>query len=147
MAPSPERGRAPAGAPDATPADAGPVEEPPALPPSDTLEQLPDDFWAASSGRDEAPEAATDPPSRPPEPAATATATREPSAAAPSTAGPRAVAGEGIALLQRLFPGRVLAIDPHPGDTRATDGSDDPTQPTAEVESDEGPTETGLESR
>jgi hypothetical protein len=138
-----------------------PLEAPP---PSDTLERLPDDFWGSATASAEATEAPAHPapadvdttevaahtaPDR--APADTPRdAVAEP--VAPSEPPSRRPSGAGVATLQRLFPGRVLGVEPPAGgDGVAVDaidtGDDHAVVATpADDATDEAPDEGGLES-
>ena len=88
---------------------------PTAPPPSDTIERLPDDFWGSAPLEDDAPEGAR-----------RSSSTDERPTAEPSTEAADAERGAGpgratgVAVLQRLFPGRVLSVEPHAGDEGVT---------------------------
>jgi len=117
---------------------------PEAPPPSDTIERLPDDFWGSEALDAEPTDVA-------PSSARGATPTDAPRDAAPAAVGAveppsDRAPGSGVAVLQRLFPGRVLGVEPRAGDT--IDAGDDPAVvATADDDArDQAPDEGGLES-
>lgn len=128
---------------------------PEAPPPSDTLERLPDDFWGAPSVDDDATTEAAAIPA-----AADTSVDTEPGTAPVRTAAAEAPrsgsVSAGVAVLQRLFPGRVLGVEPHALEPGVVDGDIDAggatTAVTADADDahveapDEAPDEGGLES-
>jgi hypothetical protein len=109
------------------------------VPPSDTLEPLPAGFWA------EALEAPPDPERGAADPAGAPADEGDADAARPA-----ALAGGGtVAMLQRLFPGRVLRIDAaEPSDGAGDAATEPPPLPAGDTSAaaDQDDDEAGLES-
>lgn len=124
-----------------------------APPPSDTLERLPEDFWDSATPGGDASEGAprsapiVEPADAEPVPERAAVSDPPPQRSSGAEAGVET----GVAVLQRLFPGRVLGVDAHAGDDSgagdAIDGGDAATAVATGADApDEVPAEGGLES-
>jgi len=100
------------------------ISEPAPLPPSDTFESLPDDFWAATEAAAEATPAA-DPGGEPPR-ASSHPVAANPAPPAPSSAAAGAPIAEGLGIdvVQRLFPGRVVRVEATQGVSTGDDAQE-----------------------
>ncbi|TVR88100.1 MAG: hypothetical protein EA416_13845 [Trueperaceae bacterium] len=130
---------------------------PDAPPPSDTLERLPEDFWDSATAGDAATEGAprsspiVEPADAEPVPERAAIGERPPQRSSGAETGAEAGVEAGVAVLQRLFPGRVLGVEPHAGDEAGVGDTIDGGDAAAAVATgddapDEAPAEGGLES-
>ena len=113
------------------------------LPPSDTLEALPEGFWGETEAHSADPARAAATPGAGTDTAATIAAGRAPAAAQPEPPHAHAegpgpgLEGGTIATLQRLFPGHVVRVEP--AGRPVEDAADTDTEIESDADRDETP--------